>query len=143
MRCNNPNHRKKDTPSRGILFCTNLSFFPPLDVQEYATPSRIPLPNFRKVAKMPSVPLFLRFPQKFHFCGSPKKKKMPFCTILESLDPNKTIGHTLFSRKTTKKWLYGERKTPYFCAIFPKRGVWKQIPLDFLCICYIMRGGIL
>ena len=24
------------TPSRGTHFCTNLSFFPPLDVQEYA-----------------------------------------------------------------------------------------------------------
>ena len=44
------------TPSRGTHFCTNLSFFPPLDVPLYA----------------------------FGW------KKMPFCTILESLPlPNR------------------------------------------------------
>ena len=61
------------------------------------TPSRIPLPNFRLVAKMSSVPLFLRFPQKLHFCGSPKKKKMPSCTFLGSLPFTGKVSLVFFS----------------------------------------------
>ena len=57
-------------------------------------------PEFPLSAKMPSVPLFLRFPQKFHFCGSPKKKKRASCTILLLLNPpcnNNGAGTQFFS----------------------------------------------
>ena len=76
-------------PHRGVLMFMLVRFSTARCTGVRLAPSRTPFPKFHLFGETSYIPLFLRFPQKLRFCGSPERKKRPLGTTLAGLPLHK------------------------------------------------------